>query len=91
MSSHRPAFIDHDLDYLRRYPRAAQISPLGPRPLRVRLVINTLVRKWIDRVAGLPAYSGGPRAQRQVMKLAIIAGLPVLEAQAAKLTAGGAR
>lgn len=76
-----PVFIDHDLDYLRRYPNAAVLTPLGPNPLRVRLTLNTLVHKWIRHVSGLypdsPRYPGEPSS---VVKRAILAGLPVLEA-----------
>jgi hypothetical protein len=80
-----PAFIDHDLDYLRRYPNAAVVTPLGPDPLRVRLVLNSLIHKWIRHVAGLYPYHlrSHEDAYRNVIRCAILAGLPVLEARAA--------
>jgi hypothetical protein len=80
-----PAFFDHDVGYLRRYPNAAVVTPLGPDPLRVRLVLNSLIHKWIRHVAGLAPHRVGPQenAYRDVITSAILAGLPVLEARAA--------
>jgi hypothetical protein len=46
-----PAFIDHDVDSLNRYPNAAVVTPLGPNPLRVRLAphLGSGVRPAHDR------------------------------------------
>ena len=78
-----PAFIDHPVEYLHKNPNASVVTPLGPRPLRVRVTLNSLLRKRVEWLATRPGYRGrNAREGRQVvLRAAVVAGLGELERQ----------
>lgn len=71
-----PTLPQRPVEYLNENPNASVVTPLGPRPLRVRLTLNSLPRRrveWLTTAAGPPrtepagGEAGGapPRSRRR--------------------------
>lgn len=77
------AFLDHPIEYLHLNPNASVVTPLGPKPLKIRLTLNSLHRKRVEWLATKPGYRGrNPREGRQmVLHAAVVIGLGALEEQ----------